>query len=86
MLKLLPKTISKSKDQDVPLPNPFPLPRNHRPDVETGLETGHMTYETESAFLSAVASSIFKYKKYPTKEDYIDVATWVRVLWGHTYI
>lgn len=45
VLKLLPKTISKSKDQDVPLPNPFPLPRNHRPDVEAALETGQITYE-----------------------------------------
>ena len=30
------------------------------------LETGQMTHETESAFLSAVASSIFKNKKFPT--------------------
>ena len=75
MLKSLPKTISKNKDQDVPLPNPFPLPKNYRSDVTAALETGQMTHETESAFLSAVASSIFKYKRYPTKEDYVDVAT-----------
>jgi len=74
VLKSLPKTISKNKDQDVPLPNPFSLPKNYRSDVTAALETGQMTHETESAFLSAVASSIFKYKKYPTHEDYIDVA------------
>ena len=75
VLKSLPKTISKSKDQDVPLPNPFPLPRNYRSDVTAALEIGQMNYETESAFLSAVGASIFKYKKFSTKENYIDVAT-----------
>ena len=75
MLKSLPKTISKNKDHDIPLPNPFPLPKNYRSDVTAALETGQMTHETESAFLLAVASSISKYKKFPTKEDYVDVAT-----------
>ena len=39
------------------------------------LEIGQMTQETESTFLSAVASSIFQYKKIPTKEEYVDAAT-----------
>ena len=60
---------------DVPLPVPFPMPKNYRSDVATALEAGQMTTETEKAFLSAIASSIFKYKKYPTREDFIDVAT-----------
>ena len=34
-----------------------------------------MNNETESAFISAVGASIFKYKNFPTKEDYIDMAT-----------
>ena len=75
VLKSLPKTFLKNKDHDIPLPNPFPLPKNYRSDVTAALETGQMTHETENALLSAVASSIFKYKKIPTKEDYVDVAT-----------
>ena len=74
ILKSLPKTISRSKDYDVPLSNPFPLPKNYRADVAAALEVGQMTADTESAFFSAIASSIFKYKKMPTRDDYIDVA------------
>ena len=62
ILKSLPTTISRSRDYDVPLPNPFPLAINYRADVAAALEAGHMTNDSESAFLSTIASSIFKYK------------------------
>ena len=39
------------------------------------LEAGQMTTDTESAFFSSLASAIFKYKKMPTTEDSIDVAS-----------
>ena len=75
ILKTFPKTISKTNDRDVPLPSPFPLPQNYRADVAAALEAGQMTTDTEKAFFSSIASAIFKYKKMPTTEDYIDVAT-----------
>lgn len=75
ILQKLPKTISRSNDRDVPLPSPFPLPQNYRADVAAALEAGQMTADTEKAFFSSIASAIFKYKKTPTTEDYIDVAT-----------
>lgn len=75
ILKSLPKTISRSNDRDVQLPSPFPLPKNYRADVAAAFEAGQMTTDTESAFYSSIAAAIFKYKKMPTKEDYIDVAT-----------
>jgi len=59
ILKSLPKTISRSKDYDVPLSNPFPLPKNYRADVAAALEVGQMTADTESAFFSTIASSIY---------------------------
>lgn len=62
VLKSLPKTISKRKDMDGPLSVLFPMPKNYRLDVAAALEAGQMTSETEKAFLSAIASSIFKYK------------------------
>ena len=74
MLKALPKTIHKNKDQESPLPNPFVLPKNFRPDVAAALETEQMTRETTTAFTSTVASCIFRFKKYPTKEELTDVA------------
>ena len=75
ILKKLPKTISRSNDRDVSLPSPFPLPQNYRADVAAALEAGQMTTDTEKAFFSSIASAIFKYKKMPTTEDYVDVAT-----------
>ena len=37
-------------------------------------QAGQMTTDTEKAFFSSIGSAIFKYKKMPTTEDYIDVA------------
>lgn len=71
---MLPKTIRKNKDQESPLPNPFELPKNFRPDVAAALETGQMNRETTKAFISTVASCIFRFKKYPTTEELTDVA------------
>ena len=75
ILQTLPKTISKTNDHDVPLPSPFALRQNYRADVAAALEAGQMTSDTEKAFFSSIASAILKYKKMPTTEDYIDVAT-----------
>ena len=74
VLKALPKTTCKNKDQESSLPNQFELPKNFRLDVAAALETGQMTRETTTAFTYTVASCIFRFKKYPTKEELIDVA------------
>ena len=74
VLKGVPNAVSKTKDDAVPLPDPFELPKNYRPDVEAALKTGCMTLETNKSFLSTVAASMFVYKKYPTADDYNNVA------------
>ena len=43
--------------------------------VAAALEAGQMPADAKKAFVSSIASAIFKYKKTPTTEDYIDVAT-----------
>ena len=73
-LKALPKSVVKTAEDSIPLPDPFILPKNFRPDVTAALQSGKMTHETDRAFLSAVASSMFSYKRYPTADDYINVA------------
>ena len=73
-LKSLPKSVVKSPEDNVPLPDPFTLPKNYRPDVASALSTGKMTMETTRAFLSTVASAMFTYKRYPTNDDYSNVA------------
>jgi hypothetical protein len=58
------RKIEKPKEE--PLIHPFPLPKNHRPDVEIALKTKQMTNETRKCFLTQVAGAIYTYKKYPT--------------------
>ena len=64
----------KNEDDLTPLPDPFPLPKYYRVDVQEALESGKMTAQTMSSFLSSVASSMYVYKRYPTRDDYITVA------------
>lgn len=74
IFSLKKRKIPKNEDDSVPLPDPFPLPKHYRADVEAALNSGKMTTETRSSFLSSVASAMLTYKRYPTKEDYICVA------------
>ena len=71
--KLEPPTkrrrVQKSSEDKIPLPEPFPLPKHYRSDVETTLETGKMTAETTSAFITSIKGAILVYKKYPTGRD-----------------
>ena len=66
--------IKKTEEDTVPLPDPFPLPKNFRSDVEVALGIGKMTSETRTSFLSAVASAMLRFKRYPTRDDYTNVA------------
>ena len=68
------RKLVKSEDDNIPLPDPFPLPKNYRSDVEIALKSGELTQETRSTFLSAVASAMLNYKKYPSKDDHCCVA------------
>ena len=70
----LPLALKRKAVKEGSLPNPFPLPLNYRADIETGLRTGIMSKEAKSHFFSKVASSMFQYKKKPTKEEYTRVA------------
>ena len=78
VLKNLPNSIvkkpTKTEDDKVPLPDPFILPKNYTPDVVSALKLGKMTLQTNKAFLSAVASSMFESKLYPSTDDYNNVA------------
>ena len=64
------KRVQKTDDDNIPLTDPFPLPKRYRPEVEKALKDGKMSMSTRSHFLSAVASAIFAFKMYPTREDY----------------
>ena len=70
----MPKAICKTEQDSVPLPDPFELPKNYKPNVELALKSGKITTDTNKAFLSTVAAAMFAYKRYPTADDYSNVA------------
>ena len=63
------RRVQKSSEDKIPLPEPFLLPKHYQSDVETTLETGKMTAETTSAFITSIKGAILVYKKYPTGRD-----------------
>lgn len=75
VFKELPKHVLVSgEDLDVPFPDPYVLPVHFSQDVIECLNTGTMSKETQSAFLSGVASHVFQIKRKPSKEDLINVS------------
>ena len=74
VLKKLPKAMCNTEEDTFPLTDPFELPKHYRPGVEAALKSGNMTLETNKSFLSTIAASMFTYKKYPTADDYNNVA------------
>uniref|UniRef100_A0A1X7TXL7 Uncharacterized protein n=1 Tax=Amphimedon queenslandica TaxID=400682 RepID=A0A1X7TXL7_AMPQE len=68
------KKVHKVEEDMIPLPDPFPLPKHHKSDVEVALKQHKMSSTTRRQFISDVASTILGYKRYPTKEDYTNVA------------
>lgn len=68
------KRSMKTEDDHTPLPDPYPLPKYYRADIEKALATGQLTKEVRSSFLSAVASSMLVFKRFPSRDDYVCVA------------
>ena len=68
------RKVVKDLDDAVPLPSPYPLPSHYSSSVEAALKEGRLSHVTRQAFLSSVASSMLSYKRYPTYEDYFNVA------------
>ncbi len=74
VLTALPSAVKKSKEDSTRLPDPFPLPANFRPDVHICLTNKKMTMSARAAYFSAVASAMFQFSKFPTRDDFVSVA------------
>ena len=64
----------KTDDDAIPLPDPFPLPKHYQRNVEDALTSGKMLAKDRRLFLSDVAAAMLRYKRYPSRDDYILVA------------
>ena len=74
------KRVSKKK-QEEPLRQPFPLPQNFHHSVQEGLSNKCLTGKARGKFITAVASSIFHFKSFPTAAEYEHVACEVFKKW-----
>ena len=76
------KLITSKQDQEVPLPRPFQLPQNYHDDIMKGLERKKLLGIDKAKFITAIAESIYAYKKNPTKEEYDHVALQIIKKWS----
>jgi hypothetical protein len=75
--------VKKDEDDRVPLPSPFPLPKHYPYNVESALNSKKMTKDVMSKFISVIAGTMLTYKRYPTSEDYYNVAQSVITKYPH---
>ena len=68
------RKIVKTEDDCTPLPDPFPLPKHFPHDVEVALKRRKLSSSEKRRFISEVASAMLRFKRYPSREDYLCVA------------
>ena len=66
--------IVKNEDDSIPLPDPFPLPKHYPHDIQCALNMKKMSIKDKQSFVSEIASSMLRFKRYPTCDDYLCVA------------
>ena len=76
----MPHFVSKRK-QEPALPRPFELPVNFSPEIMAGLQEEHLVGNPRRKFITAIANAIFRFKSYPTDEEYHHVAQQVIKKW-----
>ena len=68
------RKIVKTEDDSTPLPDPFPLPKHFPQDVEVALKNKKLSSKEKQKFISEIASSMLRHKRYPSREDYLCVS------------
>lgn len=61
------------RGHEPPLPKPFPVPKNFPQAISLALANKNLTGNNRSKFLGIIAQSMYRFKNYPTEEEYIDV-------------
>ena len=63
-----------ARGQEPPLPRPFELPLNFSPSISSALEKKRLTGTPRAKFITVVSQSIYRFKNYPTDDEYFHVA------------
>lgn len=53
---------------------PFELPCNFQPNIQAGLDDKNLTGRARAKFITSIAEAIYRFKSYPTREEYEHVA------------
>lgn len=61
------------KKQEPRLPRPFQLPDNFNPTIADALKNKLLSGKVRGKFLQVIADSIFRFKSYPTDDEYTHV-------------
>lgn len=65
--------IISKRGQEPPLPRPFGLPQNFSDLITKSLSEKNITGKARTKFITVIAQSIYRYKSYPTDEEYFQV-------------
>lgn len=67
--------------QERPLPIPFELPSNFQQKIMIALEEQRLVGRARAKFITTIAEAMFRFKSYPTREEYQHVAMQIIKKW-----
>jgi len=79
--KHLVSTGRKQQMQERPLPIPFELPSNFQQKIMVGLKEQQLVGRARAKFITTIAEAMFRFKSYPTREEYQHVAMQIIKKW-----
>ena len=71
----------KQHIQERPLPIPFELPSNFQQKIMIALEEQRLVGRARAKFITTIAEAMFRFKSYPTREEYQHVAMQIIKKW-----
>lgn len=66
-----PSTKRGKRGKEPPLPRPFDLPLNFPASITASLEGKRLVGRPRTKFFTIIAHSIYRFKDYPTDEEYL---------------
>lgn len=61
------------RGHEPPLPKPFDIPSNFPQAISMGLANKKLIGKSRTKFITIIAQSIYRFKNYPTEDEYIGV-------------
>ena len=61
---------------------PFELPHNFKPNIQEGLDNCCLNGRARTKFVTSIAESMYRFKSYPTGEEYEHVSRQIVKKWS----